>query len=533
MSLTLRQLKIGKVDGKHEYLTPATDRDRVFFDAYLIPDAVDPDSFNNTEMFFVEGFRGTGKTSLLRWHANKMRDEGCLTDFVLFKTDLTEAQRLQISTEVGVSWADLDAGQMEISQDFKSAWTWFILHKVGELLTENSNTAVDNSDDELLKLRRLLGLEEKSVFKKVIGFLPKLDGASIKVRADVAFFEAELGGDFKREGEQGKTTLDALSRSALKQLRKIRLRTSIRLYFDELEAFFHTTEQHKRDQRMVRDLLFSIASLNESFRNAGCPIHVVAAVRSEVIDAMGALGQEVDRLVHDKGFLISWYHANRSVNHPLMTIIKKKLQASEKIAGLDISEDPIATYFPEKVGGKSFVAFILDGSFYKPRDIVWRLSLAQKLFPNETRFSADVLHETEIEYSAKLWDEVRYELGATYSDNEVDAIEMAIAGGSSTFDLDEVSQRFQNAKKLSVTLVNLLDRRSVGEILSDLYRLGAIGNSYRAGTTGTDIRNRWSFRGDPNLLPDKRMVIHPALVKRLSTVAQRKRGSRGGQPKST
>jgi len=30
MSLVLKQLNIGKVDGKHEYLTPKSDRDQLF-----------------------------------------------------------------------------------------------------------------------------------------------------------------------------------------------------------------------------------------------------------------------------------------------------------------------------------------------------------------------------------------------------------------------------------------------------------------------------------------------------------------------
>ena len=97
MNLPLRQLRIGKVDGKHEYLTPASERDRAPFDSFLIPENVDPDRFNNSDIHFVEGFRGTGKTSLLRWHAETRRTKGIVTDFILFKSDLTESERMHIS----------------------------------------------------------------------------------------------------------------------------------------------------------------------------------------------------------------------------------------------------------------------------------------------------------------------------------------------------------------------------------------------------------------------------------------------------
>lgn len=276
---------------------------------------------------------------------------------------------------------------------------------------------------------------------------------------------------------------------------------------------------------MVRDLLFSVSFINDIFRRANQPLHVLAAVRSEVIDSMGSMGQEVDRLVHDRGFRISWHHANRSMGHPLLRMIARKINASEKSAGVPISPDPMTSYFPRQVKGEAVDAFILDKSFYKPRDVVWRLNIAQRLFPNDLTFSDEVLRETESEYSNKLWDEVRYELSAIYSDTEVDALEQVISGGASSFDLGQIEERFRVRAEASPTLWKLLERRSVREILADLYRLGAIGNSFRVGATGTDFRNRWSFRGDPTLLADKRMVIHPALLKRLSVVATRRRGS--------
>jgi hypothetical protein len=526
VALKLRELRVGKIDGKHEYLTPAGERDKTAFDAFMIPEAVDPKRMHNADIFFVEGFRGTGKTSLLRWHAEDRRKAGSITDFVLFKTDLSESQRMHISKEVGISWTDVDSTTMEIAQDFKSAWTWFILHKIGENLKDFPEVYKEGSAGLAGRAIRLLGINDESILRKAIGFMPRLEGAHVRVRGDAGFFAAELGADFKRSGEQGQTTLDALSRKVTHTFATMKFNRPIFIYFDELEAFYHTPEQHRRDQRMVRDLLFSVAFLNDAFRKAEAPLHILAAVRSEVIDSMGSLGQEVDRLVHDRGFHISWHHANRSMKHPLMQIIARKITASERAAGLGLSPDPLATYFPAQVNGEPVDAFILDKSFYKPRDIVWRLNIAQRLFPNEQVFSADVLRETESEYSNKLWDEVRYELSATYSDTEINALEEVISGGGAAFELGQIEAKFEQAAISSSTLRNLIGKRSVREILADLYRLGAIGNSFRVGSTGTDFRNRWSFRGDPTLLADKRMVIHPALLKRLSVVATRRRGTR-------
>jgi hypothetical protein len=530
MGLKLGQLRVGKVDGKHEYLTPVTERERDPFNAFLIPETVEPDRLRNSDVFFIEGFRGTGKTSLLRWHAEAKRMQGAKTDFVLFKTDLNESQRLHISKEVGISWSDIDAKSMEVAQDFKAAWTWFIQHKIGETL-KSSPLIIDHDSKAVSeKIVRLLGLHDEGIFQKAIGFMPRLEGANIKIKADIAFFEAELGGDFKSQEKSkdvGSTTLEAISRRISILSKSLKLKSPLYIYFDELEAFYHTPEQHKRDQRMVRDLLFSVSSLNDAFRESNLDIHILAAVRSEVIDSMGSLGQEVDRLVHDRGFTISWHHAKRSMNHPLIQIIKNKIQSSELSAGMPISSDPMGSYFPKNVNSETIDAFILDKSFYKPRDIVWRLSIAQKLFPSETFFSIEILRETETEYSSKLWEEVRYELSATYSDDEINCIESVLSGGNTAFDMVEMERRFRQAENHSIIAQSLLSRRSVQEIMEDLYRLGAIGNSFRGGPAGSDQRNRWAFRGETNLLVEKRMVIHQALFKRLSAVPTRRRGSTG------
>lgn len=523
-TLPIGRLRLGKVDGKHEYLAPASDRDHLFFDAFLLPETVDPARLHNGDCYFIEGYRGTGKTSLLRWHAEQRKAAGCKTEFILFKSDLTDSQRMSISKEVGIDWTDIDPKSMEIAQDFKAAWTWFIHHKIGELIKSNPNIVI--SDPE--KYLKVLGLADPSVFSKVVGFMPKLEGANVKIKADVGFFELELGGDFKKEGDNaGRATLDSLAHAATRMSLQLAMRSTLFIYFDELEVFYSVPEQYRRDQRMVRDLLFSIGALNDQFRHQGIQINLIAAVRSEVVDGMGSLGQEVDRLVHDKGFVIAWHHARRSLDHPLVRMIGRKLKASEEAEKFFREVDPLIRYFPQNVDGLPIDAALLDRSFYKPRDLVWRLSLAQKLFPSANNFSIDVLHDTEGEYSSKLWDEIRYELSAVYSEMEIDVVEMVLSGGQMHFDLSDAEARFSLAAKRSADVAPLLDRRAVADILADLYRLGAIGNAFRAGSSGGDIRNRWAFRGDPTLLVDKRMTIHPALMKRLSAVATRRRGSRG------
>jgi hypothetical protein len=415
---------------------------------------------------------------------------------------------------------------MELSQDFKTAWKWFIHHRLGETIKKNPEIVTNSKADNYL---RLLGLTDPTVFSKVLGFLPRFEGAHVTVKTDIPFFEVELGGDFTRSGQTGKTTLDALTRRLDSLFQTLSFSKTVFLFFDELEVFFHSLEQFHRDQRMVRDLMFAVAAFNNIARQANSRVHLIAAVRSEVIDGMAALGEEVDRLVHDKGFNLAWYFSKRSMRHPLMEIVRRKIAASENVAKIHTDGDVLEKYLPTNINGQPIDAYLLDRSFYKPRDIVWRLTIAQKQYPDEPKFSVDILNETDIEYSTKLWDEVRYELSASYSTSDIEIIEMILSGSRMYFELEDIEERFDRISTRSSNAQKLLGRRSAREILNDLYRLGAVGNAFRTGTTGDTIRNRWAFRGDPSLLTDKRMTIHPALAKRLSAIAPRRRGTRAGR----
>lgn len=233
MNLKLKDLRIGKVDGRDEYLTPVNERDHNIFEGFMIPDNIDPDRMHNSDIYFIEGFRGTGKTSLLRWHAEKKRKDGSVTDFILFKTDLTETKRMQISKEVGISWTDVDSSKMAVSQDFKAAWDWFIVHKIGENI-KNDNYLIDKlSMDAFVKVEKLLGLSDANIFKKALGFMPKLEGASVKISAEVGFFELELGGDFRKDGSNGSVTLEALTSKIIDYIKNIKFKKTLFLYFDE------------------------------------------------------------------------------------------------------------------------------------------------------------------------------------------------------------------------------------------------------------------------------------------------------------
>ncbi|MEA3032957.1 MAG: hypothetical protein QOH86_973, partial [Sphingomonadales bacterium] len=258
----------------------------------------------------------------------------------------------------------------------------------------------------------------------------------------------------------------------------------------------------------------------EKLAQASIDLHIIAAVRSEVLDGFGSLGQEVERVVHDRGVTLAWHFARRSLDHPLFKMLARKIRVSESIRDAS-DESVILRYFPRHVKGEPIENYLLDRSFYKPRDLIWRLSIVQKQFPEEQMFSERVLVDTENEFSAVMWDEVKYELSANYSKVEIDVIETLLSGFKTEFVLEEITTRIEQLTKNSLHARKFNEKHGLSDVLTDLYRLGAVGNFFREGIRSDQYRNRWAFRGDPTLLLHKRMTVNPSLMKRLSMVAPR------------
>ena len=516
---------IGAIDAKEEFDGVTISEDD-FFDRLLIPDSIDLEKFRIGGRYFFYGFRGVGKTSLLRYMVFSSQPKAYARKIILFKSEVSETQRTEISQQAGFEWTNPDPAKMEFSQDFKASWQWFVCHKIGELIQESALLVTDDVHSQAFL--RLLGLTHKK-YDKVLGYLPRLKGGRIRVAADAEFIKAELEGDFEyRSEKEGTVVFEALVAKLIRVLERVSFKERIVLGFDELEAFHISREQYDRDLRLVRDLAFSVDRINKAMRLSGRPIYLYCAIRSEVLGAMGALGQEVDRLVYDRGTNIVWHHAPRSLEHPLLNVVRKKIKAS--IAGF--VGDPIVSLFPDELQGELLEVFLLDRSFYRPRDLMWRLSLAIEDFPNATKFSEDVLLRTEGEYSNRLWAEIEYEISAIYTPEEIEAITTVLSGAPRYFRLQDVVQRAKQREHSSEVLRVLNVRENWADILRNLYRLGAIGNNFRSGSRG-QFRNRWVFRGDKTLLVDEQMEINPALAKHLSAIDPRRRGGRGRKRPAT
>lgn len=358
-------------------------------------------------------------------------------------------------------------------------------------------------------------------FSKKLGMLPKMANKKIEITADIEFFRFCLSGDLEDNSGKSYTTLPALNIALKNAFEKIVWRQKAYVLFDELEVFFESQEIYDRDRRFVRDLLWAIDHLNSLAKLSKSKLYLIGAVRSEVLSALGNLSQEVQRTVTGRGQSLSWTTTRRSITHPILLMISNKIHKS--ITGRvsdNLDENLVYKYFPKTVGGVNIDIYLLDRSFYKPRDLINRIEAAKSVYPDSCDFNERVLQGSEKAYSSTMLEELKLELSAYYSDEQVNSIVLMFSGRRPYFNLNNLKERVEVLRRFSgsISLFDVDD--NLITLLNRMFRLGAVGNEFsphaRSGKATPKINN-WVHRGDQTLLIQKQMVLNRSLWKALTT----------------
>lgn len=109
------------------------------------------------------------------------------------------------------------------------------------------------------------------------------------------------------------------------------------LFLDELELSFTNSKAYKRDAKLIRDLIIVVDKFNKLCRKLRYDVFALCSVRSEVLNAVGSTGKEINKVIEDFGVMVSWHQAGGDLrDHPLIKIILKRLALSEKRHGFRI-----------------------------------------------------------------------------------------------------------------------------------------------------------------------------------------------------
>ena len=282
------------------------------------------------------------------------------------------------------------------------------------------------------------------------------------------------------------------------------------IFIDELEAYRGKQPSFYRDLRMIRDLLFTVKNLNGVL---GDGTKIICSVRPEILNAINRFveSKQLHKIMQGYDERLTWEHTNtNSFSHPIIGVLLRRIQsAEEKNDNSSITEKKIINkWFVPQVYNKHICTYILDNTWHKPRDIVRMLLAAQSKNSREfTIFNQNTFETFMPAYSKQCLIEVREEMHALYTAEEIEDIFNCLQGFKKLFTFEEIKKRAETMFPASAFATDTL------KVLRDMYRAGVVGNY-----NSMDKTQRWQHKEQYNLIIGSpwQIVIHPSLRIELS-----------------
>lgn len=509
----IRDLYAGKPDAKDEINFEGWEN---FLKTFVLADHFNLDLLTKGNHCFITGFKGTGKTALLFYldEILKSDDESTCSSFIFFKEDFTDAKRseLQELSNRVLSSVSVEQGALTETTEFEYVWRWIMLKQlVNDNETYGRNLFVD--DEYWQRFERIVGQIKAPQNKRKILLPNKIKFAvPYKDPATMAEYAPEMEVDFQRPTSQQYQDFVDLVDAAEEALANL-TRTDIPYYVfvDELEAYYGDTHIFLRDLYMIRDLIFTVKRFNTTFTQVNMPkTKIICSVRSEILTAIQRfiVTKEINKVTSGFSVPLNWnYTNNNSYAHPIIQILLKRIAVCAEAGAVD-SLEIYRQWFPEQIHGMEAASYILNNSWCKPRDMVRLIMVAQNSLHNGTSaFSQIVFDSTSKVYSENSLQEIKEELRALYTADEINDIITCFTGYRTSFSVKDLQKRIN--QYFSETVLKTKFR----QVIEDLYRLGFLGNLLPATQT-----YRWQHKGDSSvILSDEwRLCVHYGLHSALS-----------------
>lgn len=525
-NVCIKDLYVGKPDAKDEIYFEGQDE---FIKTFVVAEHFQIDSLLHGSNCFITGFKGTGKTSLLFYLDNKLKEEdpSACSSFVFFKEEYTDAKRdeLQALSSRMLSSISVEPGALLGGKDFEYIWRWLFLKRVVSDNEEYTrNLFVDNEnwqkfEKKMAQIHAPHNKKKSIVPEKIKVAMPYKDPST---QTEIA---PELEVDLSNNQDKNYHQFMALIDEA-EQLLVSATKTDIPYYIfiDELEAYYGERQVFERDLALIRDLIFTVKRFNTMFAKNGMRhIKFVCSVRSEILNAISRfiVTKEINKVTAGFSVPLTWLYTNTSSHaHPIIQILLKRMAVCENKETYDY-KDIYNRWFPEKIHNIEPASYILNNSWCKPRDMVRLLSSAQTSLQNKSEtFTQAVFDGLNRTYSEESLDEIKEELRALYDPEQMDEIINCFMGYKTTFSVKQLRERVTNYFHGSVLDTNF------NQVIEDLYRLGFLGNFMPVSKT-----YRWQHKGNGRvILTDEwRLFIHYALHSALSIGAQLNYGMNRGR----
>jgi hypothetical protein len=507
MSLKISQLYLGKVDAKDEIVFGSAD-DRLLFErTYFLLSHISTDDFLSGRKFYIVGMKGTGKTALLRYlDILAKRIPETETRFILFKSQFSEEERQEASkSDPALEFAD-DTGRRDQPQnDYENLWRWFLHRQIASIIIDSKAPIVeidDNFDQYLECVTSVRHPGESSGLKRLF---PKFTKGQVEISKNPSL-KVEFEWINKNEN---KVRFPDLVRQADVLFSKLKRRQgSLYLFVDEVELNLGSKRQYDRDANLIRDLIVAVYQLNTMAQENGRWLKLICAVRSEVLTAVADLGKEIDRPAFDFGKEMNWAEEIDPTDlQVLLQMICFKIAKTESgTIGPRIADNKeIWERYFKNGDAELDQEWVLQKTWYRPRDVVTLLSLVKDKYPDHWSFQRTCINTVWPSYSRYRWRDIGAELAVKYNKSQQRGIHSLFTQFKRKFTFDEFDKRANDLRSRHREVEDLLSMDMTRhDLLRDLYRAGMIGNVHDYGFS-------FSFRGSAEINLGSQMCVHEGL----------------------
>ncbi|MFS0659452.1 hypothetical protein AB1L07_11490 [Niallia alba] len=514
--ITVKDIYSGKPDAKDEI---NFDGISGFIKTFIVPQNIDLDSLLTGNHCFISGYKGTGKTALLFYLDNliRERDSSACSSFVFFKEEFAELKKEEFDkySKRTLSSITIDKDTLLNNLEFEYIWRWLFFKRIVADNEEfNGGLFVDNEHwtkfmKTVSKIKGPINIKKSVIPNKLKIAVPYEDPSGMSIAPEM---EVDLRKDTKENNYSIFVKLIDDAENALSKVTKTDI--PYHIFVDELEAYFGDQEVFKRDLYLIRDLIFTIKRFNSIFSSSSMSnIKIICSIRSEIVNAISRfiVTKELNKVTSGFEIPLKWnYNNTNSFSHPIMQILLRRIAISESEDEEKYRSDKeiIAQWFPENIHEIDPSNYVLNNSWHKPRDIVRFIISAQNCINSDsTSFSQAVFSSLHKQYSIDSLIEIREEMRALYTSEQIEDIINVFTGFKSIFSVNQLRTRISKFFNNSIMDTNF------NSVLNDLYRLGFIGNYLPASQM-----YRWQHKGDDRLIisDEWRIMIHQALQSALS-----------------
>lgn len=518
-NIKLSQISVGLSDGEIEAET------KNFMNTFYTGNKKYEELLTNHKCF-VTGRKGTGKTILAKYYAEKQNNafkRKRVKYLVLDKYDANEYielsylnenvklqfffQKYYILKELALVILDRNYNILHFRMNF---WKFYKYKKAREKLALHfDDVYIDGMFDAVRMIEKIKDTYDNSVESKI--------GSG----ADKILPSTQLAGQIREgtskeiEKEFTKKNFVQRTESLEQQVKNCLNYVSVELILDDFDEI--NIEDNERRFEYIGNFIETVKRVNRSILDYSDKSRVILLLREDYLNKLSSRKPNIQKTINDTLVELNW--TDRSNKQALLDLVVNKIMKSNSELDAFTLEEVKARFFPPYVDSRlpfeNALEHMTEYSFYRPRDLVVYIETIIKNYGDSNCFTENLVTSCEAEYSRRFIGEIQNEMSSHYEPEYHEKLWESL--------------RIQNKQKFSSEGF-IIEMTSKGiyasqeealEAFNILFQFSVLGN-YRYIKKGKDRITKFTFqfREPGRIKPDhsSRFQVHKGVIKGLNIV---------------